>query len=621
RGIHEGSPAPRRAPVPDEMIGEVVPPARPAAEPTPASKASAPEPPAPTPKPAPVEPPPAPAAPETFSTRAERHARQVANDLAWDSLGTTRKISDRVNAKVQGGTSAVGDYILRRISKSTDPTTSWSSILGKSRADEILPLIEAELAADGRRIGEIVEAHNVRVAFPDVVDPAVEIAREMAKDPTRIQGVKAFQERVEQMAQAFHNARQLRRADQTMSLSDLYYARAKMEGVAHELNRGSAAHDAFKTYLRRIDDMLVTKLDEAATAAGGEGGSRIRELKREYQLGSWAKRAAEDGVNRIKGNNIVGLREGVGAAVGLATGHPLTGLGAALAGKALRERGAAVGAHILSQAAERGVVAKAVRAFDEKVKSAAANVLREGKRVRPEQARKPGRPRKTTPIEGREQQRQTVREGQDIVERIAKIKADPSTFRKGIEDTASVIAENAGPKTADAWTTTAIRAFTFLAAGVPDKPRLDPLDASSRPPLTYDEADRLVTRHRYVTDPMSVWEDLDNGIVTADSVAAAQELMPDAWADFQQHLYAHLTEQMTRNVQLSQSQRLRVYRLLGIPAGSDMRPEMVARYQANFSQQPPAPQGAPPVKPPGGKPVDLKLKQSGFDRAEARASG
>ncbi|MBX3202329.1 MAG: hypothetical protein KF894_29645, partial [Labilithrix sp.] len=593
---------------------------RPAPEPAPAPKASAPEPPAPAPRP-PVEPPPAPAAPETFSTRAERHAREVANDLAWDSLGTTRKISDRVNAKVQGGTSAVGDYILRRISKSTDPSTSWSSIFRKSRADEILPLIEAELAADGRRIGEIVEAHNVRVAFPDVVDPAVEIAREMARDPTRIQGVKAFQERVEQMAQAFHNARQIRRGDMTMSLSDLYYARAKMEGVAHELNRGSAAHDAFKTYLRRIDDMLVTKMDEAAAVAGGEGGARIRELKREYQLGSWAKRAAEDGVNRIKGNNIIGLRGGVGAFVGLATGHPIAGLGTALASKALKERGAAIGAHILSQAAERGVVAKAVRAFDEKVKSAAANVLREGKRARPEQARKPGRPKKTTPVTGREQQKQTVREGQDIVERIAKIKADPSTFRKGLEDTASVIAANAGPKTADAWTTTAVRAFNFLVQAVPDKPRLDPLDASSRPPLTYDEADRLLTRHRYVTNPMSVWEDLDNGIVTSDSVTAAQELMPDAWADFQQHLYDHLTEQVTRNAQLSQSQRLRVYRLLGIPAGSDMRPEMVARYQANFTQQQqPAPSGAPPAKP-SGKPINLKIHQSAFDRAEARTTG
>jgi len=439
----------------------------------------------------------------------------------------------------------------------------------------------------------------------------------MSKDPTRIQGVAAFQERIEQMFKAFSNASQIG-ADQTMSLSDLYYARAKMEGVAHELNRGSAAHDSFKTYLRKVDDLLVNKLDEAAKAAGTNGGAEIRALKREYQLGSWAKRAAEDGTNRIIGNNIIGLRGGAAGFAGIATGHVLGGLGTMLASKVMKERGAAVGAYVLSQAAERGYVRKAVEAFDAKVKSAAQSVLKEGPRARPEVKKGPGRPKKENPVSGREAQKQTVREGQAIVKWAAKLRANPDDFRKGLEDSAAVITEAAGPKTADAWVSTALRAVNFVIARVPSKPILDPLDASSAPPLTHDEADRLVRAFRYATQPMAVWEDLEQGIVTADTVEAAKTFMPEAWQDFQMHLYGHLEEQLARNVQLSQSQRLRVYRILGVPAGADMRPEMVKRYQVNFSSGG-APAGAP--KGGGGKPVDLKVGQSSLDRVESRASG
>lgn len=240
--------------------------------------------------------------------------------------------------------------------------------------------------------------------------------------------------------------------------------------------------------------------------------------------------------------------------------------------------------------------------------------------MRPEQKKPRGRPKKETPLSGREQQKQTIRQGQEIVRWVAKVKADPTAYRKSLEDAASVIAESAGPKTAEAWTTTALRAFNFIVQRVPQKPRLDPLDPSSTPPLTFEEADRLVTAMKYATEPMSVWDDLENGIVTEDAVSAAKTFMPEAWQDFQMHLYGHLEEQVSRNAQLSQSQRLRIYRILGIPAGADMRPEMVRRYQANFTQQP-MPAKASPAKPSGGKPIDLKINQSAFDRAEARAAG
>jgi hypothetical protein len=79
---------------------------------------------------------------------------------------------------------------------------------------------------------------------------------------------------------------------------------------------------------------------------------------------------------------------------------------------------------------------------------------------------------------------------------------------------------------------------------------------------------------------------------------------------------------MLRNRKLTQSQRLRIDKLLGYPAGADLRPEAIQRNQSNYAAIDEAPQGAPPApSPTGNGPVNLKVQQTGFDAVEARATG
>ncbi len=61
--------------------------------------------------------------------------------------------------------------------------------------------------------------------------------------------------------------------------------------------------------------------------------------------------------------------------VGLATGHPLMAIGAALAGKVARERGSAAGAYLLTTMADMGTLTRAVAAADEQVGRAAKGLL------------------------------------------------------------------------------------------------------------------------------------------------------------------------------------------------------------------------------------------------------
>jgi hypothetical protein len=120
--------------------------------------------------------------------------------------------------------------------------------------------------------------------------------------------------------------------------------------------------------------------------------------------------------------------------------------------------------------------------------------------------------------------------------------------------------------------------------------------------------------------PSVIFDDFGRGIVTPEGLRAAKVLAPESFAKFQAQLLDHVTDHMLRNQQLTWSARLQLDKL-GIES---IRPDRVARLQANLSGPPPE---APPAGPPGPQgpppppPVDMKIPQSGFDAIEARHLG
>lgn len=533
-------------------------------------------------------------------------AKAVADDLAFNALGTTRKIADKANREVEGGSRAVGEYVNRRILK---PSEEGATLVGqalKGRADDLLPMIQADKAKLGAEIGDLVKANPVRVPMDEVLAPAKRIVDAMNKDPSTIGAGKLLNQKVVDTVEAFTNSGALK-ADGTIDLAEMYYARAKMETVARELGaRGeTTAKKAVNEWLRDVDGLLVNKLDEAAKAAGQDGAKEaIRGLKRDYQLASWAEKAAKDGSDRISGNNIFGIREGIGAAVGMAMGSPIGGLATAIGGKVLRERGSAAGAYLLTRMAEMGTLTRAVTTMDDLIGKASTGLL-------------------SAPVKGPlpELPKGSVRtRAESVMARVAAFQADPESFINRVTrqtEAMGVVAPNVAASVVQRH----VDAASFLASKVPPVDR-DPLDPHPAPHLTDAQAHEIAQYSWYLDKPARFFEEAGRGKLTFEGAEVARVLMPGAFAQLQEQVLSGMADSLARGVRLPFAQREKVGLLLGVPATPSQRPEHMALLQQNVSVAPAAGQGPTPPQAQGPKrPVQIRTQQSALDRLETEGPG
>lgn len=532
-------------------------------------------------------------------------ARSAANTMAFDALGTTRKIADKINKEVAGGTKAVGDYVNRRIIPQVAGNegglikSTFNAARG-GRADDLLPLIQADKAVIGSGIGDIVKATPVRVSADELMAGAARIAKEMSSDPTRIHGAEPFQKQIAQTFEAFTNGGKL--VNGTMDLSDAYYARAQMEGIAREMKRGnSAAGEAMKDWLRDVDSHLVSKIDEAARAMGDTGAKdKLLGLKREYQLAASAEKAAEDGAHRIAGNNSIGLREGIGAAVGAATGHLLPALAAGVGGKLLRERGSAAGAHLMTKLADMGTLTRALKAVDDQIGRASKGMLAAAPaRALPEAA-------SATPMRQR---------AAAVMDKYAQIASDPAKYAETVADHTNPLV-NSTPMLAGALTQRLTDAAAFMSTKIPVHPDPDPFDPHPAARLSDAQASTLLRYDAYIDRPMLFFEEVERGKITHEGVDVVRALMPGAFAEMQQRTVEGLADLMAIGKKPPYAQRERLGILLDVPAVPSQRPEHMGFLQQNMLASTPAPKtpGAVPPK----RPIATKSQPSTLDRLEGR---
>lgn len=539
---------------------------------------------------------------EAGASSANNVLRNSANDLAFDALGTTRKIADKINKTHGISTRAVGEYLNREILQSTEGALSFGR-LAKNRADDLLPLIEANKALKGSAIGDVVAATPTRVNVSNVVGDADAIYRKMLSDPTQIQGAEAFRARVQQTFEAFNNGGKIA-PDGTMALSDLYYGRAKLEGVAHEMGRKTAAEGAVKEWLRNLDGHLVDKLDEAATALG-KGGEKekLLALKRDYQLASWAEKAATDGAHRIAGNNIFGLREGVGAAVGFATGGALGAAATGIGGKLLRERGAGAGAILLSRVAEMGMVTRIMEGVDQRVGRAAKGLL--------------------TPVPARAvSSTNPIAVATRAQERLADLTSSPAA----VANRAAVITQGmstVAPNVAGRVAMNMTRALAFLNSKLPPARNVDPLAPTQQRSWTHSDAARFARYVEAAEDPAGVLDDVATGKVTPEAIETLRVLTPTLYRDLQVQTLDAIAEQLAKGQPIKYEARLKLGTLLGIQADPSQHPRVRAFLQGNITQAP-APAGGNMQQSPGApasKPISIKTQHSAFDRLAESGPG
>jgi hypothetical protein len=554
-------------------------------------------------------------------------ARGYAQDQAWNAVGAgfglqTTRYAKQAAKYLPNGTRDLGEVAIRygvidMGEQSATPLQAAITAAKTGTPAEMLPKIQAAEDSVGQRIGDITDASGARI-HTDELRKAFQRVRSPLD---RIAGNEHVVDAIDRYAESLGT--KLRTApDGTVSVRDLLEQRKGLDQIVYQetktLDPGRRVA-ALRAVRGEMEELITEAMDRASGKVPGDLRAQYKTLKKDYTALRILGEAAEDSAARASKSATLGFAEKMAALTGLATGH----LGApvlAVGSKFVKERGNAAAAAFLTRAADSGMIETAVARFNERVKRSAAGVLREASTDAPR-----ARP-KLSPAgaaQSRDQARQDVLDAQKkanaIVKWIGDARANPTRIMEQVREASDIVGRAAGPEAAESYTAATMRAIAFIAGHIPIRERRDPLDPRSVPPMTYDEADRLIRAAKYATKPETVYDDFEKGVITPEGLRAANTFTPDDFKEFQLELQQHATAKVLKGHMLTQSQRLKLDKLLPYPAGSDFKPANIALLQANLMKAPPEPT---PADPTGGgpppPPVDLKVQQSGFDAIEAR---
>lgn len=558
-------------------------------------------------------------------------ARAAAQDQAWDAIGRgfglqTTNYAKAAQKYFPNGTRDLGEVAIRHgLFDMGAPTASpaeaaWAAAKSGMVSD-IAPKAEIALEQVGKKIGDITDASGARVDRDRVLAAIDSVAREYeSAAATRPIGrsIRSFgAELVDSLGLQAEGA--------TARVQDVIRERRAIDRLAFQdapTLDPKTALQAKRELRWHIEDVISSALDDASGQVPGQLRDQYKALKKDYHALSIINEAAADSAARSTKNATLGLGEKFAMASAVASGNFGAAPVLAIGGKAIRERGNAAAAAFLSRAADRGTFNEIVRQFDRRVAKSAAGVLRDAGENSPrlaQRAKAASPTRKPSPETGRAEVNELQTKAKDIVRWVGDMRASPKALMDQLQEASAVVGQTAGPKAAEGYTAATLRAIGFVAGYVPQKERRDPLDPKSVPPLTYEEADRLVRAAKYATKPASIFDDFERGVVTPEGLRAAKAFVPGPFREFQMELQQHVEDHMLRNKQLTDSQRLRVDKLLGYPAGADLKPRAISRLQGNLMKAPEEPPAAGPMD--GGAPpppVNMQVQQTGFDAVEAR---
>ncbi len=571
-------------------------------------------------------------------------AKKLGNDEFWAAIGKGQGLQSTRYAKqaqrhFPNGTTDLGEvgmrYNLLEVPAGATPAQAALHAGKTGTAAEIAPRAIAAKERVGSRLGEITEASGARIAVGDLDDAIMSVRGEYASKA----GFEHVVAAIDDYRSSLYS--HLKLADPkaarvdvkglklTASVQDVLEQRKALDQLVYQETKTldpKARVGALREVRARMEGVVTDALDGASGKVAGETRKEYVALKRDYHALSIIAEAAEDSAARSAKAATFGLTDKIigsaAGAIGTMIGGPVGGLvagpGAAYAAKLVRERGSAAAAAYLSRSAESGMFARLVRQSDEAVERAARGALASGaEKARPAKGITPPRTR-TEVTDSKADQAALKKHGQSIVEWVGQTKANPRRVLDAIAEASEMLGQRIGPRAASTYSAQAMKAYMFVAKYVPEKERRDPLDPNSVPPLTLEEADSLVRAATYATRPQTVWKDFQRGVVTPEGLDAANELMPEQFQEFRLKLLSHVHEHMLRNKQLTQSQRLRIDKLLGLPAGADLKPSAILRDQQDFLD---TPQAEPGPQGPTGKPVNMKIQNDGFDAVTARMTG
>lgn len=542
--------------------------------------------------------------------------RGLAQEQAWKAMAggfglqSTRHAKEAM--KYFGDPRALGEIAFKyRIIDPSETATPWQAAWKAAQdgtPEAMRPKLTAALDGVGAKIGDITDASGARIPIAKALAPVNDVVRQYQGQAGRGPLAAAASQYGAELQSVLKPG-----PDGAVSVRSLLEQRKILDDIVYEENKALDPRGRIKALREirgKLEGVITDALDDASGKVKGDLAAEYRGLKRDYHGLSILSSVTEDSAARAAKGATFGLGEKFAAGSALASGHFAAAPVLAVGGKLLKERGNAAAAAFLARAADTGMVDNILSAFGRRVQKSAVGALRETPTI----ARSP----EVTREEGRAAVLRTQADAQKVVQWAADTKASPDRLMGQLEDASATVSRAAGPNAANAYTAATLRAIQFIQGYIPARDRRDPLDPRSVPPLTFDESDRLLRATKYAVHPSTVFVDFERGIVTPEGVQAAKTFMPDAFQEFREALFENVQQRLRKGERYTQSQRLRIDKLLEYPAGADLRPAAIAQLQANLTQAPEGPQTAVST---GGSHVDMKVQQSGFDAVEARKSG
>lgn len=529
---------------------------------------------------------------------SESGIKARAYDRAWSAIGggfglQSTEPAARAQKYLTNGTRDIGEVLMRK--GILNPQAGVLEAAAQGTPASMLPKIDAELETVGRRIGELTDASGGRIDTRDVYGAIQDVARKYGESAA----TRPAAREIERFGRELVNSLGADNAvTANVAVQDLLRERKAIDHIVFDnaaLNTTNLGTQVKRELRGKLEDLIVTALDESSGRTTGELATEYKALKKDYIALSIASDVASDSATRAAKASFLGLSSltaGGGSIV------------KSLAHKVVKEHGDAVAATLLYQAAEKGTLARWIGKVDNQIGRASKGLL-----AAPEKGAA-----KASEVMPPPRQLATK-----ALARVAAFQADPDAFVDHATQQTESMATHS-PEIASALVARQVQAMTFLASKVPYQGESDPLDPHPKIRMTPSEEASFARYAWYTEKPDRFFAEVSRGKLTPEGAEVAQALMPRAFEQLQQETFDALTTQLARGNKIPFRQRELLGQLLDFAATPAQRPEHRTFLQQNVADVLPSkePSLAAPAKM---RRASTTPSGSALDRLEAGGPG
>ena len=296
----------------------------------------------------------------------------LANDQRWRALDPLKKFSEQANARVPGGTKAVGETLGEY--KVIGPDIADAMKAGE---DVIGPRLNAAVDEVGQKLGAITDASAGKVKYGAIDDAIESVIAPMRKQAGFEGVVRSLEDYKASLASklvpevapgaAVGGEKALR--DVEITLQDALFQRKALDQLVFQESKALDPNlrvGMLRNFRGKFEDLIVNSFDDAARAAGNDGAkAELLKLKGDYQKLSLAQEAFEANTSRMATNRNLSLSDyisggiassvgaGIGEAIGGDYGGAVGGVLGGVAGARLNKFGRARGNALAAAVADR----------------------------------------------------------------------------------------------------------------------------------------------------------------------------------------------------------------------------------------------------------------------------